>query len=122
MTNHTGSVTAPAPAACSCSIWNSRPRPHLQVVYRGDDLALSAADVPPRVARCIDIRLDLLAVTRTAAWHTTREAPITARGPAVRRGGRVDAALGACRAGLRVMWRPLLVTRVSQLVSRAADH
>src|SRR5438874_13673685 len=90
MTNHTGSVTAPAPAACSCSIWNSRPRPHLQVVYRGDDLALSAADVPPRVARCIDIRLDLLAVTRTAAWHTTREAPITAR---TRRFGAVAASM-----------------------------
>jgi hypothetical protein len=45
-----------------------------------------------------------------------------ARGAAVRRGGRVDAALGACRTDLRIMWRPLLVIRVSQLVSRAADH
>jgi hypothetical protein len=42
--------------------------------------------------------------------------------PAVRRGGRVDAALGACRTDLRIMWRPLLVIRVSQLVSRAAGH
>ena len=41
---------------------------------------------------------------------------------AVRRGGRVDAALGACRTDLRIMWRPLLVIRVSQLVSRAAGH
>ena len=30
--------------------------------------------------------------------------------------------IGACRTGLRVMWRPLLVIRVSQLMSRAADH
>jgi hypothetical protein len=35
---------------------------------------------------------------------------------------RVDAALGACRTDLRIMWRPLLVIRVSQLVSRAAGH
>jgi hypothetical protein len=41
-----------------------------------------------------------------------------ARRAAVRRGGRVDAALGACRTDLRIMWRPLLVIRVSQLVSR----
>ena len=44
MTNHMGSVTAPAPADCSCSIWNRRTRPHLQVVYRSDDLARSAAE------------------------------------------------------------------------------
>jgi hypothetical protein len=47
---------------------------------------------------------------------------LAAHKPAVRRGGRVDAALGACRTDLRIMWRPLLVIRVSQLVSRAADH
>ena len=28
----------------------------------------------------------------------------------------------ACRTDLRIMWRPLLVIRVSRLVSRAADH
>jgi hypothetical protein len=54
---------------------------------------------------------------------TEAEGPTgNARSPAVRRGGRVDAALGACRTDLRIMWRPLLVIRVSQLVSRAADH
>lgn len=41
---------------------------------------------------------------------------------AVRRGGRVDAALGACGTDLRIMWRPLLVIRVGQLVARAAGH
>jgi hypothetical protein len=46
---------------------------------------------------------------------------LTQRG-IVRRGGRVDAALGACRADLRIMWRPLLVIRVSQLACRAAGH
>jgi hypothetical protein len=45
-----------------------------------------------------------------------------ARITAVRRGGRVDAALGACRTDLRIMWQPLLVIRVSQPVSRAAGH
>jgi hypothetical protein len=46
----------------------------------------------------------------------------TNTGAAVRRGGRVDAALGACRTDLRIMWRPLLVIRVSQLACRAAGH
>jgi hypothetical protein len=48
--------------------------------------------------------------------------PRTSARTAVWRGGRVDAALGACRTDLRIIWRPLLVIRVSQLVSRAADH
>ena len=33
MTNHTGSVTAPAPADSLCSIWNIRAWPHQRMVY-----------------------------------------------------------------------------------------
>jgi len=51
-----------------------------------------------------------------------REVKENAHTAAVRRGGRVDAALGACRIDLRIMWRPLLVIRVSQLACRAAGH
>ena len=51
-----------------------------------------------------------------------RSGIVRARVAAVRRGGRIDAALGASQTDLRIMWRPLLVIRVSQLVSRAAGH
>ncbi len=45
------------------------------------------------------------------AMRTQPRRQHTAR--AVRRGGRVDAALGACRTDLRIMWRPLLVFRAA---------
>jgi len=56
--------------------------------------------------------------------HTAYSLLVTrsARQTRVRRGGRVDAALGACRTDLRIIWRPLLVIRVGQLVSQAAGH
>jgi len=57
-----------------------------------------------------------------ASRRATREAGKNTHTPAVRRGGRVDAALGACRTDLRIMWRPLLAIRVGQLVPRAAAH
>ena len=62
------------------------------------------------------------AAERNQSRSVTDAGGVNARIAAVRRGGRVDAALGACRTDLRIMWRPLLVIRVSQLVSRAADH
>ena len=33
MTSHTGSVNGSSPAHCSCSSWNTRARPHPQMVY-----------------------------------------------------------------------------------------
>ena len=56
------------------------------------------------------------------AWTIKQEQQLREQVAAVRRGGRVDAALGACRTDLSIMWRPLLVIRVGQLVSRAAGH
>ena len=83
---------------------------------------LSGYPVGPYASRPPKVPSDSRPREVTIVAEGSRDARYNARRAAVRRGGRVDAALGACRTDLRIMWRPLLVIRVSQLVSRAADH
>ena len=62
MTNHTGSVTAPALADSSCLIWNVRVWLHQRMVYArvttslgrtGDDIGMANSAVAPRTWKAV---------------------------------------------------------------------
>jgi hypothetical protein len=81
-TNHTGSVTALAPAGSLCSIWNIRAWPRQRMGLRaGDDLARSAAcaGVLGTDMRCINIQTVEPTATLPRVADMVKVSLITAR-------------------------------------------